>query len=172
MRPDSQIKTLRAKDARARAVSAASAQIAEAIRHVPYSKYQLNRLGQVHSDDSSADLFHVNEAQAPSATRQVAYYDRCTDFRASDSGRPCVISAGKDALWFHPRDHADHSNRESADSLQPKIRGRLNSRISACSGKKQTLQARLLAQVLRRRVYHLLRNVLYVFVCLYLYVSV
>ena len=94
---------------------------------------------------------HVDELQGPRSTRQIARYDRSTDWTVDRSARATVISVPRDAVWCQPRAAPMSQGRNgpgpSQLSRRQRPEGRLNARLKGCGDSKQSLQARLLAQV-------------------------
>ena len=94
---------------------------------------------------------HVDELQGPRSTRQIARYDRSTDWTVDRSARATVISVPRDAVWCQPRAAPMSQGRKGPGppqlSRRQRPEGRLNARLKGCGDSKQSLQARLLAQV-------------------------
>ena len=141
---------------RGRAARSAADRIAETMRSVPFKLYQSSETGVLKSD---AQL--VEEIQGPVSTREIAYYDKCTDFEASETGRMTVTSTSKDTVWLEPCSRRESRGVDKIvkfDTVEPAAQpnaGRLHGRIKQCTASKQSLQGRLLAQVTckcRRRI--------------------
>jgi hypothetical protein len=141
--------------ARGKAARAASERIAATMRSVPFQLYQADSSSlsspiddhdcRTHSRHGRVLAKVPKEVQGPEATKQIKYYDKCTEFRACELGRDTLSQChtlattrgGK--VWIQP--HGEERKEED---------GRLNKRIRQCSVTRQSLQARLLAQVARK----------------------
>lgn len=166
----------RATNERGSASRAAADRIAEAMQAIPFRQYRSARVPASPAARSGFDDLHEGlpvsaavpsrqarppqawggleavEVQGPRSSKRIkAHYDpdvACMPGR----GRKTVISVQSDAVWCQPQ-HAPSLAR-SRDSVAPSssnaksaIPHKLNSRLRRCSSGKQSLQARLLAQV-------------------------
>jgi len=142
--------------ARGKAARAASERIAATMCSVPFQLYQADSssLSSLIDDyDCRAHPRHgrvlakaPEEVQGPEAIKQIQYYDKCTEFRACELGRDTLCHAlpttRGGSVWIQP-----HGEPRSSHVQGVEADGRLNRRIKQCSVTRQSLQARLLAQV-------------------------
>ena len=168
------VKTGLRQTASAGASRAAADRIAEAMQAIPFRQYRSARVPASPSARSGLDDLHEGlrvsaafprqarppwggfeavEIQGPRSRKRIkAHYDpdvACVPAR----GRKTAISVPSDAVWCQPQ-HAQNAAK-SRDSFGPSssdaksaIPHKLNGRLRRCSSGKQSLQARLLAQVL------------------------
>jgi hypothetical protein len=145
------VRTPRAESAR---------RIIESLKSIPFHEYQ-PAVRDAPCVGGTGCNTRIREVQGPQSTRKIERYDRGTDFKVNRCARSTVISVPRDALWFQPAPpRASVALNDATDKLpwgsksfhnsersvvQPK--GRLDRRIERCGHTKQSLQARLLAQV-------------------------
>jgi hypothetical protein len=142
--------------ARGKAARAASDRIAATMCSMPFQLYQADSSSlsslvddydcRAHPRHGRVPAMVPEEVQGPEAIKQIQYYDKCTEFRACELGRDTLChtlpTTRGGSVWIQP-----HGEPRSSHVQGVEADGRLNRRIKQCSVTRQSLQARLLAQV-------------------------